>query len=172
MMVYLEMIQADDEKNKFERLYYRYRNLMYHIACQVTGNQEDAEDAVQQAFLYVVENLGKVDSVSGTRTRSFLSIITEHKAIDIVRKRYPVIELDAAESELAVSLPEDSGELVWAMAKLPKRYQDVLLLHYHNGYSAHEIAEMLGTSPTAIRKSIWRAKDALGKLLSEEVTGA
>ncbi len=170
--MYLAMIGSDDDRAKFEQIYYKYRNLMYHIAYQVTENREDAEDAVQQAFLYVVENLGKVDSVSGARTRSFLSIITEHKAIDIVRKRRPVIELDAAEKELAVSLPEDSGELARAMAKLPRRYQDVLLLHYHNGYSAREIAKMLGSSPAAVRKSIWRAKEALGKLLPEEVTGA
>ncbi len=144
---------------------------MYHIAYQVTANREDAEDAVQQAF-HVIENLEKVDSISGARTRSFLSIITEHKAIDIVRMRRPIIELDMVEDELAVCLPDDGDELLQAMAELPKRYQDVLLLHYRNGYSAYEIAKMLGSSPAAVRKSIWRAKEALGKLLPEEVTGA
>lgn len=85
MLIYLEMIESEIDKEKFEQLYYKYRNLMYYIAHEVTKNPYDAEDAVQQAFLYIIENLGKVDSVSSTRTRSFISIIAEHKAIDIVR---------------------------------------------------------------------------------------
>lgn len=172
MLIYLEMIETENDREKFEQLYYKYRNLMYYVAHEVTKNQHDAEDAVQQAFLYIIENLEKVDSVSSSRTRSFVSIIAEHKAVDIVRKRRPVLELVKAENELATYLPDDGDELLQAMAKLPKRYQNILLLHYHNGYSAHELSKMLGRSLSAVRKTIWRAKEALRKMLPEEVTGA
>lgn len=172
MLIYLEMIETENDKEKFEQLYYKYRNLMYYVAHEVTKNQHDAEDAVQQAFLSIIENLEKVDSVSSSRTRSFVSIIAEHKAVDIVRKRRPVLELVKAENELATYLPDDGDELLQAMAKLPKRYQNILLLHYHNGYSAHELSKMLGMSLSAVRKTIWRAKEALRKMLPEEVTGA
>lgn len=171
MLIHLEMIETENDKEKFEQLYYKYRNLMYYVAHEVTKNQHDAEDAVQQAFLYIIENLEKVDSVSSSRTRSFVSIIAEHKAVDIVRKRRPVLELVKAENELAAYLPDDGDELLQAMAKLSKRYQNILLLHYHNGYSAHELSKMLGMSLSAVRKTIWRAKEALRKMLPEEVTG-
>ena len=97
MILYLEMIETGQDKEKFEQLYDNYRNLMYYLAFQITKNQEDAEDAVHQAFLYVIENLGKIDDPSSNQTKSFLSIIAEHKAIDLVRKRRPVYELGTAE---------------------------------------------------------------------------
>lgn len=166
------MIGPKNDREKLEQLYFKYRSLMYYLAFQITKNQEDAEDAVHQAFIYLIENLEKVGPVSDGRTRSFLSIITEHKAIDLVRKRRPVYELSAAEYELAGHLPDDGDELLQAMAKLPKRYQDILLLHYDNGYSARELAKMLDMSYGAARKLLWRAKEALREILPKEVTEA
>ena len=164
------MIRSEKDREKLEQLYFQYRNLMYYLAFRITKNQEDAEDAVHQAFIYTIENLEKVGPVSDGRTRSFLSIITEHKAIDLARKRRPVYELSAAEYELAGYLPDDGDELLQAMAKLPKRYQDLLLLRYDNGYSVHELAKMFDMSYVATRKQLWRAKAALRKILPKEVT--
>ena len=172
MLIYLEMIETSDDKAKFEQIYLKYRGLMYFLAFKVTKNREDAEDAVQQAFIYIIENLGKVDAASSNRTRSFVSMIAEHKAVDVVRKRRNIIELDQAEFEVATYLPDDGDELARAMAKLPKHYQDILLLHYDNGYSTQEMAKMLDMSLSAVRKMLWRAKEALRKILPEEVTGA
>ena len=172
MILYLEMIETESDRDKFEQLYMTYRDLMYYLTFQITKSQEDAEDAVHQAFLYVIENLEKINDVSSNQTKSFLSIIAEHKAIDLVRKRHPVYDLSTMEQAIAVSLPDDGDELAQAMAKLPRRYQDILLLHYDNGYSTHELSKMLGMSYATVRKLLWRAKDALREILPEEVTGA
>lgn len=166
------MIGPENDREKLEQLYFKYRSLMYYLAFQITKNQEDAEDAVHQAFIYLIENLEKVGPVSDGRTRSFLSIITEHKAIDLVRKRRPVYELSAAEYKLSGYLPDDGDGLPQAMAKLPKRYQDILLLHYDNGYSVRELAKMLDMSYGAARKLLWRAKEALREILPKEVAKA
>lgn len=171
MILYLEMIETEHDKEKFEQLYLNYRDLMYYLAFQITKNQEDAEDAVQQAFLYAIENMEKIDDVSSRRTKSFLSIIAEHKAVDLVRKRRPVYEVSTMEQGIMVSLPDDGDDLAQAMAKLPRRYQDILLLRYDNGYSAREVAKMLGMSYAAVRKLLWRAKEALRESLPEEVIG-
>ena len=172
MLIYLEMLELENDKDKLEQLYLKYRNLRYHLAYKITRERADAEDAVHQAFLYIIENLGKVDDVSSNRTRSYVSIIAEHKAVDLVRKRHPIIELSKVDSELATYLPDDGGELLQAMAQLPKRYQDIILLHYDNGYSAQDLAKMLGISLSAVRKLLWRAKDALREKLPKEVTDA
>ena len=171
MILYLELIETEHDKGKFEQLYLKYRDLMYYLAFQITKNQEDAEDAVQQAFLYTLENLSKIDDVSSHRTKSFLSIIAEHKAVDLVRKRRTVYEVSTMEQNIVVSLPDDGDDLAQAMAKLPRRYQDILLLRYDNGYSARELAKMLGMSYAAVRKLLWRAKEALRESLPKEVIG-
>lgn len=49
-MLYLQMIESDDDKEKFEEIYTRYRRLMYFVAFKVVQNEPDAEDAVQQAL--------------------------------------------------------------------------------------------------------------------------
>ena len=75
------------------------------------------------------------------------------------------------EQGIMVSLPDDGDDLAQAMAKLPRRYQDILLLRYDNGYSTRELAKMLGMSYAAVRKLLWRAKEALRESLPEGVIG-
>ena len=168
MLIYLEMIPVERDKEKFEQIYLKYRGLMYNLAVKITEHQEDAEDAVHQAFLYILEYLNKVDKVSSDRTRSFISIIVEHKAIDIVRKRRPTIPEDAVYRKAVGYLPEDDGTGS-AIAKLPKQEQDLLILRYYHGYSARELAKMLGISHAAVRKRISRAKTDLREILDKEM---
>lgn len=60
MIVYLQMIDTPEEKSKFEKLYYAYRGLMFHVARQVLNNDQDAEDAVSSAFIKIAENIEKI----------------------------------------------------------------------------------------------------------------
>lgn len=50
MIVYLQLMDAAEERSKFEQLYARYRQLMFYTAFQILKRPQDAEDAVHQAF--------------------------------------------------------------------------------------------------------------------------
>ena len=50
MLLFLALIDTDDEKELFVRIYNLYKGLMYSQAFQILRNAEDAEDAVQEAF--------------------------------------------------------------------------------------------------------------------------
>ena len=63
MLMYLSMIETPDDKAKFERIYNRYRNLMYHVAYKVLSNHYDAEDAVHQAFVAIIRHLEKIGDI-------------------------------------------------------------------------------------------------------------
>ena len=56
MLIYLSMIESQDDGHRFERIYERYRNLMYHVAYRILRNPQDAEDAVHQAFVSIIQN--------------------------------------------------------------------------------------------------------------------
>ena len=56
MPVYLSKIDAPEDKDKFEKIYIQYRNLMYHVAYSILGSHFDAEDAVHQAFMAIIRN--------------------------------------------------------------------------------------------------------------------
>lgn len=169
MFVYLAMIDAPDDQATFERVYQKYRYLMLHVAYKILQNHQDAEDAVHQAFISIIENLDKIFEVNSPKTRSYIVIITERKAIDLLRKIQRRQELEFNEDVTGVEIPFDAdNSIASAIAKLPCRYREVLLLRYHNGFSAKEIASILDISDSGVRKLIARAKKALQESLEKE----
>jgi len=51
MLIYLQMIENEEEKLKFIQIYEKYKDLMFYVAKHILGNDADAEDAVHEAFL-------------------------------------------------------------------------------------------------------------------------
>lgn len=168
-MIYLMMIDVPEDRTKFEKLYLKYRNLMFYVANEILKNQHDAEDAVHQAFLAMLKHLDKISEIDSPKTRSYVVIVVERKAIDILRlkKKENEIELNEKTVGNEIPLPGDGG-LADAMAKLPSHYRDVLLLKYDNGFSTREIAQVLGITDSGVRKLLARAKTALKHMLDKE----
>lgn len=166
MLIYLQMIESDEDKAKFELLYLEYRQLMFYTAKRYLTTQEDLEDAVHQAFVSIIENLHNVHEIYCLETKGYIVTITERKAIDILRERNRVSSVKFAEAlpGIEIPLPIDGG-LGDAIAKLPAQYREVILLRYAYGYKTKEIGKMLGKSPGAVQRQLWRAKDALQKQL-------
>ena len=59
MMIYLQMIETQEDRSVFERVYHRYRNMMYTVAYDILHNESDAEDAVHAAFVSIAEKKSK-----------------------------------------------------------------------------------------------------------------
>lgn len=169
MLIYLETIELPENRIKFEEIFYRYKNIMFRTASRLLWNREDAEDAVQQAFESIAKNIDKISAVDSPQTCSFVLIITERKAIDILRvnQRHAAAELDESIVGMDIPLPGDNG-IADALASLPARYREVLLLKFDNGYSTKELSEILGISQSAAKKLVWRAKGALRDALEKE----
>jgi len=169
LLIYLAMIDSPDDQAKFERVYLQYRYLMLHVAKKILHNHQDAEDAVHQAFISIIKNIEKISAVGSPETRSYIVIITERKAIDILRRnqRHPASALDDEMIGLDIPAPEDHP-LAAAMAKLPAHYRQALLLRYDNGFSSREIASLLGISESGVRKLLARGKKALQRQLEDE----
>lgn len=169
MLVYIQMIDAPEERDKFERLYLQYRDLMFYIANQILQNEQDAEDAVHAAFVAVAENIDKFSSPTCPKTKGYIVTITENKAIDLYRKkkRHPKVLLLEETAGLDVSY-EGSHAIAHCFSRLMPRDRDILLLRYRYGYTAREIAKMLGISEANAGKRIQRAKEKLENLCKEE----
>lgn len=169
MLVYLTLVDTPEDQRKFELVYTKYRNLMYHTAYKLLHNHHDAEDCVHEAFLSIIKHLDKIDIVNSPRTASFVIIITERKAIDLLRSqpcKY-TLELNEAIVGLEIPLPGDNG-LADCMAKLPAHYREILLLKFDNGYSNKELAQILNISESGIRKLLGRAKKLLKEIMEKE----
>lgn len=166
MLIYLQTLSTEQERRSFEALYLRYRGLMLSVALQFLPQRQDAEDAVHQAFLSILKNFHKISSVDCPETRAFVVIIVERKALDILRSRQKTVPLEETEPGVEIPLPGDSG-LADALAKLPARYRQVLLLRFAYGYTTRELAKEFGMTQSAVQKLLWRAKESLEKQYAE-----
>lgn len=169
MLIFLQMIETPQEKSKFEILYQQYRNLMFSIASQILKNDQDAEDAVHQAFVKIAENIKKIDEPISPQTKSYVVTIAENKAIDLYRKRQRHMTIALTEEVHGLEVnTEGIGDLAGCILKLPGQYREMILLRYHHGYSIQEIAKMMGISVSAANKLNQRAKNRLRDLCREE----
>ena len=169
MLIYLQIIETDEDKSTFEQIYEAYRGLMFHAAFKVLTHEQDAEDAVHDAFLSVAEHIKKFSRLERHKTKAFLVTIVENKAIDLYRKKTHRKEeiLWEETTGLAPAYEPEDG-LTRCILKLPARYREFLRLKHELGYSTKEVAELMGISWPAARKLEQRARDRLEELCREE----
>ena len=165
MLIYLQLIETDEDKTKFETLYTEYKEWMGTIAFSILNNKHDAEDAVHNAFVKIAENIKKVDDPHSKKTRSYIVTIIETKAIDIYRKKQRHPEVPISEEDMGIHFDySNCGDLARCIAQLPSRQRAVLTLKYRHGYSNQEIAKILKISVHNAIKIDQRAKANLKEL--------
>lgn len=169
MLIYLQMLDNPKDRAGFETVYYTYRQYMYRRAYNILKNEQDAEDAVHEAFIAIAKNFEKISAPKCHKTKKYIVTIIESKAIDIYRKkqRQPHIGLIEAADAVHEDVHTDNS-LGACLLKLPEKYRTVLLLKYDQGLSNREIARALNTTQANVRKIEQRAKAQLEKLCQEE----
>ena len=173
MLIYLALIETEEDKRKFERVYLSYKQTMFYAAKRILKNEHTAEDAVHQAFLRVINHIEKISENDCHKTRAFLVVITEHIAIDIYRKQKRENTLSFDELEIYIadnSLPEYEvlNVVSSAIEKLPLNYSTVLRLKFSQGYNNSEIAQILDITEDNVRQRISRARKSLEQLLRKD----
>ena len=166
MLIYALTIVKPADRPKLERLYLEYRSVMFCAANEILHNEHEAEDAVQQAFMKIAENLDKVPDGLSNKTKAFVVTIAENTAIDRYRKLKRHGDCELCEEACGIEA-NSADELVSCILKLPARYRQFILLRYYHGYSTREIAKLLGMSSAAASKTAQRAKQRLEQLCRE-----
>ena len=179
----MDLISDPDEKRKFEQLYINYRQTMYYSAYKILKNSYDAEDAVQQGFMRIMDHLKDIDENDIGKTKSYLSIVARNMAVDIYRKkkREMMHTISYDEHELYIEDPEGQAfedeeddksleeALAKALKKLPMKFADVVRLTYVHGLSSDRVGEILNISSDNVRQRLVRARKKLAKLMKEDL---
>lgn len=169
MIIYLSMIDSPEDRSKFERLYTEYKDIMFYVAFNILHNEQDAEDAVHQAFLKIAEKIDIVDGTICARTQGYVITIVENKSIDLFRYNQRHKTLELKEDDVGITIEYDGPNvLTKCMTKLPARQRQVLLLKHYHGLSTKEVAKKLGLSEANVKKICQRAKDKLRILCERE----
>lgn len=169
MLIYLQAIESDADRTKFEQIYSAYRSLMFYVANGILHNEYDSEDMVHSAFVSIAENIEKIDTPICPKTKAYVVTVVECKAIDLYRhrKRHPEVNYDENSVGLCVEYT-GTNMIACCLSRLPTRYKNALLLKYRHGYSSKEIAKIMNVSESAAAKLIQRAKTKLDALCREE----
>jgi len=175
LLFYLSMIDAPEDQTKFECIYHMYRKLMMKVAMDILHDNGLAEDAVSQAFLQLIPNMGKIGEVSCHQTKKYLITMVKRVSYAFYNKRKRIIEvpyeemsdcdLESAENDVLAEL--SYSELLEKIGTLPDIYADVLYLAYCEENSTKEVAALMGLSISAVKKRLERARHQLRALLSE-----
>ena len=94
MLLYLSMLDTQEEKDKFTEVYEQYQHFCWYVAYQLLGDAHLAEDAVQDAFLALTRHLDKIEDAESPKTRKFLLTIVKSKAVDILRRQHGESSVD------------------------------------------------------------------------------
>ncbi len=162
-----------EEKRWFQKLYNMYSYRVYRIAYNILRNNEDSQDAVQEVFMKVNDNLQKLYNFSMDKMTAYIVITTKRVAINMYRvnkrdhERFTSV--DTLESEIcsdeSVYDKIDYDDLVNRIKCLPPRYQEAMMLHYVSGYTGDEAAKIMGVSRSTLYEDLKHAKELLRKEL-------
>lgn len=142
-----------------------YGNSLYRLCSVMTGNREDADDAVQECFLRYVEKAPEFND--GEHEKAWLIRVASNICKDILRKRkyQSFVSLDEIRN---LGVCEDNAQILETLVSLEEKYRIVIHLHYVEGYKAREIASMLGITEAAVKKRLQRGRDALREIYGKE----
>ena len=129
---------------------------------------DDPEDIAQEAFARLIRNehtLRNPDAAIGY-VRACVCNLTRsrHRHLRVVRLRTPAAHHEVS-SEHLVMLREDHRELIAALATLPPRRREAIVLRYWLELSESEIAVAMGVSPGTVKSQVSRGLAALGRAL-------
>lgn len=152
----------------FSRIYMRYRSHLIAHAQRFLKGGNEAEELVQEAFLYLMVSMPELDSELGVLR--FLKWKVRCLAIDLIKSaphRYEIAEEDLStiaqgEDDLSADIlqAEDQAVVQLALSRLSARQRAVLISSVYEEKSTREIAEDLGIEANAVRQLTYRAKRA------------
>ena len=181
MLIIFAAIQKKENRSRLEALYEEHASWMYKVAYRILNDEHLAQDAVQEAFINISNNLEKIIGTDCNKIKALFVIIVRNVSIDIYRlrkKQYSVsIEEIEEDFESGPSIEEIlmNNETFTRVAEKIKElhtsYADILSLKFFYHYEDKEISRILNITPENIRTRLHRARKSLIKLLSQGTGG-
>jgi RNA polymerase sigma-70 factor (ECF subfamily) len=176
-------LQAGDPQ-AYEQLVRTHGGRLLSVARRFLGNNEDAEDAVQEAFIKAFKAIDTFEARAQLHT--WLHRIVVNTALMKLRSQrrrpeesiddlLPTFSADGHQttesrdwSDAILERKETAGLVRQAIAKLPEQYRVVLTLRDIEERDTAETAAALGTTTTVVKVRLHRARQALRTLLDRE----
>lgn len=164
---------TDGEVDFINRIFNKMNAKMYNISFNILKNKFDAEEAVSQIFLKIIENIGRISTLPCPQIEPYCVVILKNETMNIIRKRKKTIHVEDvdyfAHSEEDYNIEEEyietvnKEELLLCINKLSEDEKNFVHLRFVNEMRFKDISELLGITEEAAKK---RSQRILKKLRS------
>jgi RNA polymerase sigma-70 factor (ECF subfamily) len=150
----------------FDNIYDRYSDRLYAAAFNICRQQQDAEDAVQDAFIRLYHS--RKDFESEEHIKAWLLRVTINAAKSTKRLFWNRMRSSYEEYMDSLVFEEESDKgLMDEVLKLPEKYRIVIHLFYFEEYKVKEIAEILNTSENTVKTRLLNGR----RILKDKLEG-
>lgn len=165
------------DREKLEKIYEMYEQSMYRVAYSILQSEHQAEDAVSETFVKIVEHIHKIKDVESELTKAYIKKIIKNTSINLYRKskrersNKDILELGEYISDGRVEAEfrkiENEENEKYLLTGLSEKYKEVFLLRCMEELSFDEIAQVVDEKPATVRKRYERARKSIMKKISE-----
>lgn len=153
---------SEDEKDFVNKVFSKMNVKMYNISFNILRDKHDAEEALSQTFLKIIENIEKISALQCPQIEPYCVIIVKNETINIIRKRKKVIHIENVDyfdqDSKEYNIEEDylktidSQELLSCINKLSDVEKNLIHLPYVNEMGFKDIAGLLDISEETAKK--------------------
>lgn len=174
--IYFALMDTDEDRKSFEKLYHLHKNGMYHVAYSILKDEANAEDAVHDAFLSLAKNMNRITNMNFIEVRNYLIIIVRNAAFRIYNKgkrEFCSEEIyentpDLCRIEVDIENRDSQEKLLRLIKSLDEKYGDILVLKYFYDMKDKEIAKVLDITVQNVKIRLHRGKVRLKEMIFEE----
>lgn len=165
------MVQGG-EKRAFSEIVHRYARKCYGFAFKYVADRQDAEDIVQTALMKFWQRPHMWNPARKTRFASWFYRVVLNACRDALRARKTVLPLfEDTVPETAVDSGEEAlvkQDILQALAQLPERQHQAILLCFYEGMTHAEAAAVMETTAKSVELLVRRAKAALKEIMERD----
>lgn len=173
------------DRDAFRVLVERHSRFLFRLAFRMTGNQQDAEDVVQESFLRAYRQLGRFDQRASFAT--WMHRIASNYSLDLMRSRErrrertqppdpemndPMLSVRATDPtpERQAMSGEVRDRIAEAMKELSAAERTAFVLRHFEGMRIDDVSRLLGCQPGAAKHTVFRAVRKLRRALEPLVS--
>lgn len=172
----LAVLESEEQRDELSEFYEENKSRLYSIAFERLHNRQDAEDAIQEAFLRIVKYPEKFFAIPAHKRLSYAVIIIRNVIFDMLsrksKRNFDELPEDLPDERLSVediAIGEISGEeLTKFLENLPETKLQTIILKSVYNLNCREIASVLGVTETAVRKRISDVYKLINDYLAKE----
>lgn len=172
MLLIFMALESPEDRELFSRLYTENARLMASYAKHILNDWAEAEDAVHDVFVKLMDAPEQILRVPEENRRAFLVVCVQNRARNILKRRKPVLELETAEAMEATGYVESEEsdlleQLMEEMEKLTDEQQEILGLHYFLGLKFEDVGKLMNKKTVTVQKMSKR----LTRILRDRMEG-